>query len=340
MVAKGSFTQKEILSQPEVWLQSIQDLQAADPIKIPFDELSQVLVTGCGSTYYLSQWAAALIRENHPTSSLGVPASELWLTPDSWYHPNGDHYLISISRSGTTTETINAVKDFLDREEGSLLSISCDPDSPLAKISPVGLYFPKAQEKSIAQTRSFTNMMLGVSNLVFQAIPNERGSKLFDNYRDEISKIAQNADNQKFFFLGSNRSYGLACEAMLKMKEMSLSYSEAYHFLEFRHGPMSMVDDHTLIIGLLTEKDSKIELEVLKDMHELGGRILALGTQSLDDIPDWIDHFIPLELVGLGGYGDVLYLPLLQWLAFERARVKGLNPDRPNNLKAVVKLSE
>jgi len=347
MIEKGTYTKQEILSQPKVWAQSINVLLNIESENIPFDKLGQVIVSGCGSTYYLSQWAAALIRENHSTISQSVPGSELWLSPNSWYRRDGDQYLILISRSGTTTETINAAKIYLDREEGKLLSVSCDPHSPLAQYAPAGIYFPHAQEKSIAQTRSFTNMMLGVAHLVFKSIPknlsqmlSERGSHLLDNYREKISHFAQNENLQKFFILGSDRRYGLACEAMLKLKEMSLSYSEAYHFLEFRHGPMSMVDSNALIIGLLNEKSAKDEIEVLKDIHELGGKTLVIGPQSTDDIPNWIDGFFPIQVTDLNGYGDVLYLPLLQWLAFERAIANGLNPDHPNNLKAVVELNE
>lgn len=347
MIEKGIFTKQEILSQPEIWAESVNRLMDIEPEKIPFDKLGQTIVSGCGSTYYLSQWAAAMIRENHPIVSQSVPGSELWLFPNSWYRRDGNQYLILISRSGTTTETINAANTFLDRKEGKLLSVSCDPDSPLAQHSPAGIYFPHAQEKSIAQTRSFTNMMLAVAYLVFQSIPKnlsqdlfERGSHILENSREKISQLAHNDKLQKFFILGSGRRYGLACEAMLKLKEMSLSYSEAYHFLEFRHGPMSMVDPNALIIGLLNEKTAKNEIEVLKDMHDLGGKTLVLGPQSRNAIPDWIDTFIPLPLADLNGYGDVLYLPLLQWLAFERAIVNGLNPDHPNNLKAVVELND
>ena len=62
--------------------------------------------------------------------------------------------------------------------------------------------------------------------------------------------IGADLDLDRFYFLGSGPRYGLACELSLKMKEMSLTHSEPFHFMEFRHGPMSMVTESTVIVGL------------------------------------------------------------------------------------------
>ncbi|HEX9595480.1 MAG TPA: SIS domain-containing protein, partial [Anaerolineales bacterium] len=139
---------------------------------------------------------------------------------------------------------------------------------------------------------------------------------------------------EKFFFLGSGLLYGVACEAMLKMKEMSITQSEAYHALEFRHGPKAMVDDSALVVGLLTRRTFDHEAAVLHEMAAMGGTTLALapGTRSAghitvhlpDDLPEWV---MP-----------VLYLPVLQSMAHARAVSKGLDPDNPRNLTAVVRL--
>ena len=71
----------------------------------------------------------------------------------------------------------------------------------------------------------------------------EAGRKLIENYQGLAQSIGTAADLDRFYFLGSGPRYGLACELSLKMKEMSLSHSEPFHFMEFRHGPMSMVTD-------------------------------------------------------------------------------------------------
>jgi glucosamine--fructose-6-phosphate aminotransferase (isomerizing) len=348
MSNKGKFTQVEITSQPEIWKQTLSQLG-----KINIDNWSlrndydQLILTGCGSTYYLSIWAARVFQRRLQKYSQALPASELWLFPEDWDLPDRSSFLLAISRSGTTSETIAGMKKIKEESKIHTGVITCYPDSDLARLGDRLLSMPSAQEESIAQTRSFTNMMLGVCLLaegkINSWIPDklsEIGISVMDQYRPLMKELATDEQIDRFFFLGSDQRYGLACEAMLKMKEMSLSYSEAYHFLEFRHGPMSMVNDRSLIIGLLGDKNQKFELDVLEDMKGLGGRILALGGKIQNDLPSWIDHQITLDLNKIGSFGDVLYLPCLQLLAYEKSIYKGLDPDRPANLDAVVILDE
>lgn len=344
MEGRGSNTYKEIISQPDIWSKSLEDLQKVDIRRIPQgDEFNQILIMGCGSTYYLSIWGARAIQRINGWICRPIPASELWLNPDSWLDREKNILAIAISRSGTTSETIAALKGFHKYMGDSSIVVTCYPESELASMATGLIPLPLAHEKSIAQTRSFTNMMLGLSLFANGGIPERvpdllsyRSSTMLEQNMELISSIANDEDIERFFFLGSGPKYGLACEAMLKMKEMSLSYSEAYHFLEFRHGPMSMVDSSSLVVGLLEQEQTKYELNVLRDMKKLGGRVLAIGDFQTIDTPDWLDHFIPLELNELGIFGDVFYLPMLQLLAFERALANGHDPDHPHNLTPVV----
>jgi glucosamine--fructose-6-phosphate aminotransferase (isomerizing) len=130
----------------------------------------------------------------------------------------------------------------------------------------------------------------------------------------------------------------MACEAMLKTKEMSLSYAEAFYPLEFRHGPMSMVDETTLVVGLVSDTALRQELRVLQDMQGLGARVLAM----VDDaavLGDWQPDYVVELRSGLYEWERApLYLPPLQLAALHRSLAKGLNPDEPKNLSAVVSL--
>jgi len=121
----------------------------------------------------------------------------------------------------------------------------------------------------------------------------------------------------------------LACEANLKMKEMTLTHSEPFHVLEFRHGPMSMVGKTAVVIGLLSEQNYEQEQAVVNEMEELGAHGFTLSESRGDVI---FQSGIPEESRG------VLYLPVLQLMAFYRSLAKGLNPDSPKNLTAVVTL--
>src|SRR5215204_5032855 len=112
--------------------------------------------------------------------------------------------------------------------------------------------------------------LIGKDNLTeSQNIPTICQS-LFDTHSSLAQSLGENPQIQKFFFLGADTLYGIAAEAMLKMKEMSLSYSEVFHTLEFRHGPMSMVGADSLVVGLVSASSAEYELQVLKEMQEKG----------------------------------------------------------------------
>ena len=150
-------------------------------------------------------------------------------------------------------------------------------------------------------------------------------------------RVGTNEAYQRITYLGSGALYGLANEATVKMKEMSLSTAEGYHFMEFRHGPMSLVDDAHLSIGLLSDDLRPYELSVLRDLKGRGGHVLAIGNRT-DDLPDEFDALFPLEVSLSEPARGVLYLPLLQLLAYHRSMARGLNPDRPRNVVMSIRL--
>lgn len=256
------------------------------------------------------------------------------------------HFLVAISRSGETTETLRALELYRDRFGGESLVITCYPESSLARVAKYTLVTKEADEESIAQTRSFTSMFLLLQAAACLVCGNEDPlgqlkavpkifPRLIGDYQVLVRGIAEDKKYEHIVFAGSGINYGLAYEAMLKMKEMSLTPAEAFHFLEFRHGPKSVVAPGTLIIGLVDEAAREHEVLVLAEMRELVASVLAVssGKQMLP-----ADFHIALQS-GLDYLADrVLTLPLLQLLAYYRAVQKGLDPDRPANLDAVVRL--
>jgi glucosamine--fructose-6-phosphate aminotransferase (isomerizing) len=163
---------------------------------------------------------------------------------------------------------------------------------------------------------------------VISSLP-EKGQRIIGEYEKIAKTIGEDLNTDRFYFLGSGNFYGLACEISLKMKEMTLTHSEPFHFLEFRHGPMSMVNKNTVIVGLISGKNAQHEIKVLREMEAMGGKIFALGEKGLEV------NFNSKVSEPVRG---VLYLPVLQLMAYYRSLAKGLNPDKPKNLTAVVKL--
>jgi glucosamine--fructose-6-phosphate aminotransferase (isomerizing) len=204
----------------------------------------------------------------------------------------------------------------------------------------LSLTFPDSGEESFAQTRSFSTLYL--ATLYISALWGERldllgqmerlpetANKLIANFTDIARQFGGQSTLERYYFLGSGPQYGLAAELSLKMKEMSLSQSEPFHFMEFRHGPMSMVNEQTLLVGLVSTKNMPREMAVLQEMQARGAKILSLGEAG---VTTPFDSGIDEAIRG------PLYLPLGQILAFSNARSKGLNPDRPSGVQAVIRL--
>jgi glutamine---fructose-6-phosphate transaminase (isomerizing) len=342
-IDKGSYTRQEIFSQPEAWTAALEVL-AAERQAIQGVDLARhfdrILYTGCGSTYYLALAAAALTQELTGFPSRAFPASELWLYPQSSYTA-GRTLLVAVSRSGETTETLRACDSFLKEKRGDLLTLSCYGDMPLAKLGGLNLVLPSGQEQSVAQTRAFSTLYLGAVALaclwagrmdLFDSLGRlpERGRHVLNNYASLAAELGRDPTLERFYWLGSGPRQGLACELSLKMKEMSLTHSEPFHFMEFRHGPKSMVNTQALVIGLRSTCNASYEAAVLEDVQALGGRTLDMAEDGSEiKFASGLDEALY----------NILYLPVGQLVAFERALSKGLNPDRPTNLDSVVKLS-
>ena len=346
----GQHTLIEIRSQPEAWAAVVPAaLSAAEEWRRFFADAgnTQSLLFGCGSTFYLSLTAAAVLQAVTGGATRAVPSSELLFYDKAWIASGLSIRGLAISRSGTTTETLRALEALGTQKHTRLAAVTCYSGTPLdALCSPV-LVSPEGYETSIAQTRSFASMLVGclaIAGIVgrrpplleaLAALP-PLGRRLLADYEGLAASLGEDTSRERVFFLGSGPRYGLACEGMLKMKEMSLTNSEAYHFLEFRHGPKSMVDSTTLVVGLLSDAARSAEAQVLREMKELGATLLVLAES--DEGLAWADAVVPFGSGLPEGARLPLYLPVLQLLAYHRAVSKGLDPDAPRNLDAVVKL--
>ena len=141
-----------------------------------------------------------------------------------------------------------------------------------------------------------------------------------------------------YVFLGQGPLYGIAREASLKVTEMSCSYSQPYHSLEFRHGPKAVAGPQVCLTSFLSDTGREAELEVLTEMKELGAVTIAVCNHADAAVRRASDLVVEL---GLDGPELTRIAPLVipaQLLGFFTGVQKGLNPDRPKNLTRVVLL--
>lgn len=339
----GHHTRQEIFSQPKAWSAALDVLRAQSESLRAFyreGQFDTVLFTACGSPYYLGLSAAALMNELGGPGARCFPASEVWLNPRLTFRKDQRTLLITVSRSGETSETVRAVETFRGQGNGAVLTLTINPGSALTTLGDVNLVLPSGLEESIAQTRAFTTLYLSALYLaafwsgrddILSELPRlpAASNSLISNSQSLAQSLGHDPSLDRFYFLGSGARYGLACELSLKMKEMSLSHSEPFHFLEFRHGPKSMASRGALVIGLVSESNRQPEMAVLDDTRALGARVIALNDYDAD-----VAFGSGLSEIAR----NILYLPFGQLFAFERALSKNLNPDKPENLDAFVVL--
>jgi glucosamine--fructose-6-phosphate aminotransferase (isomerizing) len=344
-------TLSEILSQPQCWADCLLALQKSHEIETALRQLparSDWLFIGCGSSFYIAQTAASSWTALTGQRARAVPASELLLFP-GLVTSGAPCQPVLISRSGHTSEVLKAAEYLESKEDIRILAITCVDGQQLEKISTATLHMLAADEQSMVMTRSFTSMLLG---LQFLAATVGKQNAFLESL-EKLPALAQTAldtlpsrtrqfvgghDFADYVFLGQGPFYGVASEAMLKVKEMSRSYAQCFHTLEFRHGPKAIVSSETLLTFLLSESGYASEREVLEEMKGLGGTTVVVTNKADDVVRRTADFLVELNL-DLPEYARLTtYLLTGQLLGLFTGLKKGFDPDRPRHLSRAVVL--
>jgi glutamine---fructose-6-phosphate transaminase (isomerizing) len=342
---------EDIKSQASAWeaALAVVESRAEDLEKFFAEKPSELLFAACGSPYYLGLANATLWRELLGLHVTVVPSSDIMLFPETVLPTAGRPVLLIASRSGETTETVRAAETFAERFPGHTILIGCRSESRMGRLADLAIVIPEGNEVVIPQTRSFSSMYLAAQYLValldddaeladaLRRVPDLLPG-LLDRWEPVVKRAAE-ADWDSAVFLGGGPLYGVAVEATLKLTEMSLSSAVAYHTLEVRHGPRSVIDERTLVVGLGSLRGAPYERQVLAELAEETPHVLAFTPGDGWDLSELAAEIplggrIPEHALGL------LYLPLLQLLAYHRALHKGVNPDESRNLTSYIELPE
>jgi fructoselysine-6-P-deglycase FrlB-like protein len=293
----GAYVSAEIASQPEVWARAAE-LAVSSAAVLPRPG-ARVAVVGCGTSAFIAQaYAAEREGAGHGVTDAFV-ASE---------YPAGRSYdlLVAITRSGTTTEVLELLAALPDSQR--TLAIVGDPDSPGATAADDVVLMPFADERSVVQTRFATSTLAllraGLGQDLAPVIEHA-GVSL------EAELPAGFTEAEQFVFLGRGPGVGLATEAALKMRESALAWAEAYPAMDYRHGPISLAEPHTLVWLLTEPPDGLVE------------QITATGAK-----------------VEVGRGDPMAELVRIQRMAVALALHRGLNPDAPRNLTRSIVLDE
>jgi glutamine---fructose-6-phosphate transaminase (isomerizing) len=301
---------------------------------------------GCGSSFYLAQSAAASWSMLTGETTRAIPASEVLLFPHLLPVPCQP---VCISRSGHTSEVLQAVEYLENKLNLRCLAITCGTDTALEKLSAHCIRLPAADEKSTVMTRSFTSMLVVLQALAagrgerhevldgLRRLPDQVAGRL-DQMQSTIKSVVKSRQFADYVFLGQGPFFGIAQESMLKVKEMSCSYAQCFHTLEFRHGPKAIVSPETLITFIVSESGFDAEVAVLEEIKKLGGTTLVIANVCDSAIRGYADFVVELSLDVPETARVAAGVIPGQLLGFYAGIDKNLNPDEPRNLSRVVTL--
>ncbi|MGD0440387.1 MAG: SIS domain-containing protein [Acidimicrobiales bacterium] len=282
----------EFTTQPEMWRRSAE--LSSSVTLFPSDV--RVAFVGCGTSLYVAQAAAAYRNKQRLGESDAFPASEV---------PPGRRYDVAvlISRSGTTTEVLEAAAAF--GPDTRTLAVTAVDDSPLARLVAEQIVLSFADEQSIVQTRFATSALsLLLANFGWDVEASAIKAEAF--LRDPPQDVGAAIH---FVFLGRGVGAALANEAALKLREVLGAWTESYPTMEYRHGPISVASERSLV-WILDDAEPSIDDEIAIT----GARVLRSGSDPLA--------------------GLVRVHRAVQQLATER----GIDPDHPRFLARSIML--
>ncbi len=288
-----SAIEQEVASQPAVWRQAAR-LETGSLLP---RHGARVAAVGCGTSLYVAAAYAALREAAGLGETDAFPASEF---------PTGRAYdeLLAVSRSGTTTEVLDAVAVIGERVP--TVAITAVADSPLARAAGRVVTLPFADERSVVQTRFATAALVLLR--AHLGIDSSAAAAAADEVLERPVPIDP-AGFDRFHFLGRGWTVGLAHEAALKLREAARAWSEAYPAMEYRHGPIATADSRTLVVPI-----GALDPDLESDIRATGATLLEPDAEPLAS------------------------LVLAHRLAIALADARGLDPSNPRNLTRSVVL--
>ena len=316
-----------------------------------FKNYNQVTIIGCGSAYHAALVGKNILEEIANTPTNVEMASEYRYKK---IFPDKKELVILISQSGETADTLEALRKAKDNKMDTLGIINV-LSSSIARESDKVIYCLAGSEIAVATTKAYLSQVLILSLLgLLMAYQNKvisekeaneyllglknivNDTKEILNQKEKYHEMAKKIYQEKdMFFIGRNIDYALCMEASLKMKEISYVHSEAYAAGELKHGTISLIENNTAVIGIVTKADIAAKtISNLKETKARGSRIILVTNKELYEE---FKHDKFYEEVIIVNTNNQLFQSLtittpLQLLAYYVALEKGESIDQPRNL--------
>ena len=351
------FMMKEICEQPKAVRDTLNSLIKDNQIilneKLNIDSdyiknLNKITIVACGSAWHVGMIGQYVIENIAKVEVRVELASEF-----RYRNPliKKDDLIIVISQSGETADSLAALR--LAKQSGChTLAIVNVVGSSIAREADNVLYTLAGPEIAVATTKAYSAQLVSIYSLAvcFGYIREAFDEDKYHYYVNEllsipekIDKILENKERIQWFafkysnardafFIGRGIDYGISLEGSLKFKETSYIHSEAYAAGELKHGTISLIEDNTLVIGVLTQ--SHLYKKTISNMVECktrGAYLMGLTNYGNYQIEDTSDFTVYIPKLEENFAGSLAVIPL-QLLAYYVSVSKGIDPDKPRNL--------
>lgn len=314
-------TEKVIFEQFPYWEKAIGSNPAVE-------DAALLVFVGCGTSYNLALSLAAYANMAG-RKAIAVPGAEWQNRPQAFWPDWKTAHVFALSRSGETSETVAAAK--ASRAAGAhVTAITVEPESALAKNCDRLITAETHRDEGIVMTVSASLIVLLGLQAIGRDIPASAvatARHLMETLDAALPEII--AERSHFVFLGGGPLFGIALEGALKLMEMSQIITQAFHPLEYRHGPISLVDEQTAVIMLYSSDQKPAETTLVDELKAKGAVVIGIGGPGDAEVSAEFD----LSLAGL------VVLPALQLLGERAAQLRGIDTVTPRHLTKVVKLA-
>jgi glucosamine--fructose-6-phosphate aminotransferase (isomerizing) len=313
-------TERTIYDQFSFW----REAPLPQPLR---DTGATYVLIGCGSSYNLALSIAAKFNEKGLTA-LAVPAGEWLYRREAYVADVANVVVIALSRSGESTETVRAAAASREKRL-PVTAIVCDADSSLARNADVVHAAETHPEEGIVMTASASLMLLlgyALAGVAVDPTVADRARGVLDAAAALDLELLEGRSH--FVFLGGGTLYGIALEGALKLQEMSLNYTQCFHPLEYRHGPISLVDERSAIVLLYHPDTASLESTLCDELTAKAGLVIGFGGKG----------DVSLNVPGPTDLIPLTCLPALQILGERLAQRRGIDTRSPRHLTKVVSL--
>ena len=350
------FMIKEIYEQPDVVKKTIHayvdnniiNFSESGLTKEVLKDIEQVYIVACGSAYHVGVCAQYVIEDLARVPVRVDIASEF-----RYRNPilSKNELVIIISQSGETADSLAALREAKKMGVKTLAIVNVIGSS-IAREADYVLYTLAGPEIAVATTKAFSTQLI-ISYLFAIELARAKKNINKDNYNELLNEIELIPDKiqefldkgikkiqriasefssvQDSFYIGRGLDYAISLEGSLKLKEISYVHSEAYAAGELKHGTISLIEDNTLVIGIVT--DEKIYEKTISNLIEVksrGGYIVAISPKNID-VSKVADYQINIPQTFSYFYPSIAVIPL-QLLGYYIAAAKGADIDKPRNL--------